>query len=70
MIAMGKMVFDRVVITTNGQAVNLTAAEFFALPLTERLRAIFEKRLAFYSGSDPIDAIMALQSIRERSPAG
>jgi hypothetical protein len=66
---MGAMVFDRVVITTNGQAVDLTEAEFFALPLTERLRAIFEKRLEFYRGRDPVDTIMALQSIRERRPS-
>jgi hypothetical protein len=58
--------FDRVVLTNNDKTMSLTAAEFFALPLAERLRAIFERRLEFYAGNDKVDSVVALQSIRER----
>lgn len=58
--------FDRVVLTTNGNSVSLSEGEFFALPLAERLRAVFEKRLEFYAGDVKVETVIALQSIRER----
>lgn len=58
--------FDRVVLTTDGKTVSLTEVEFFALPLTERLHAILEKRLEFWDGNVQVDTVAALRSIRER----
>lgn len=66
------LAFDRVVIdTANGSAsLSLSTTEFAALPLTERLRAIFEKRLRFYQGSEVVDATVALVSLRETALSG
>jgi hypothetical protein len=60
-----RLAFDRVVITTSEGGVSFSVNEFAALPLTERLRAIFEKRLCFYQGTRVVDVTLALQSLRE-----
>lgn len=57
--------FDRIVIIRGSERRSLTPAQFFVLPLTERLRAIFEKRLEFYRGSERVETMLALQSLRE-----
>ncbi|MEY4508809.1 MAG: hypothetical protein RLZZ450_931 [Pseudomonadota bacterium] len=64
------LAFDRVVIETPAGTVSLSTNEFAALPLTERLRAIFEKRLRFYRGSDAVDVTLALTSLREVALTG
>jgi hypothetical protein len=64
------LAFDRVVIDTAKGSVSLSTSEFAALPLTERLRAIFEKRLLFYRGSEAIDPTVALTSLRENALSG
>jgi hypothetical protein len=64
------LVFDRVVIETVAGSSSLSTTEFAALPLTERLRAIFEKRLRFYRGSEVVDATAALTSLRENALSG
>lgn len=64
---MTALVFDRVVIATADGAVSLSVAQFAALPLTERLRAVFEKRLHFFRGAEPVDSGLALKSLREIS---
>jgi hypothetical protein len=58
-------VFDRVVLQTANSPVSLTVAEFFALPLNQRLRAIFEKRVDFYKGAERVELVHALRAIRE-----
>ncbi|MDB4972281.1 MAG: hypothetical protein JWN48_622 [Myxococcaceae bacterium] len=57
--------FNRVELRSGEVLRSLSAAQFFALPLTERLRAIFEKRLAFYRDSELIETGLALQSMRQ-----
>lgn len=64
------LAFDRVVIETAAGSSSLSITEFAALPLTERLRAIFEKRLRFYRGSEVVDATVALTSLRETALSG
>jgi hypothetical protein len=64
------LAFDRVVIETAQGTVSLSTTAFAALPLTERLRAIFEKRLRFYQGSEAVDVTLALTSLREVALTG
>jgi hypothetical protein len=64
------LAFDRVVIETAAGTSSLSTSEFAALPLTERLRAIFEKRLRFYRGTELVDATAALTSLRENALSG
>ena len=64
------LAFDRVVITTVDGAVTLSVTQFAALPLTDRLRAVFEKRLRFYRGAEAVDTTLALKSLREVSISG
>jgi len=58
-------VFDRVVLQTGDSPVSMTDAEFFSLPLNQRLRAIFEKRVDFYRGTEKVELVQALRAIRE-----
>jgi hypothetical protein len=64
------LAFDRVVLETAEGQVSLSTTQFAALPLTERLRAIFEKRLLFYQGNEPVDSMVALTSLRENALSG
>jgi hypothetical protein len=59
------LAFDRVLLTTDKGSVVLSVEEFAALSLSERLRAIFEKRLGFYRGPDLVDTTLALRSLRD-----
>ena len=59
------LAFDRVLLTTDNGSVVLSVEEFAALSLSERLRAIFEKRLGFYRGADLVDTTLALRSLRD-----
>jgi len=59
------LVFDRVVLTTDKGPVSLSVEQFAALPLTVRLRAIFEKRLGFFRGAEPVEITLALRSLRD-----
>jgi hypothetical protein len=59
------LAFDRVLLKTDKGSVLLSADEFAAMSLTERLRAIFEKRLGFYRGAELVDTTLALRSLRD-----
>ena len=59
------LAFDRVLLKTDEGSVLLSVDQFAALSLSERLRAIFEKRLGFYRGTDLVDTTLALRSLRD-----
>jgi hypothetical protein len=63
----GTLPFNGVVVQTKDGTKRLTVAEFEALPLTERVRALLEKRVAFYRDQTPLDANAALRALRERA---
>jgi hypothetical protein len=56
--------FDRVVLDTGAGVRTLTAAEFLAMPLSDRIRAVLERRAEFYLGTAPVDRAVALASMR------
>jgi hypothetical protein len=45
---------------------SLTVAEFSALPLNDRVRAVLEKRVQFFQNDKLIEAGEALKALRER----
>ena len=45
----------------------LSAAQFCELPLSERLRVVLERRVAFFLGSQPVESLAALRALRERT---
>lgn len=61
-----KLPFNRVVMQTAVGPRHLTVAEFEAIPLTERVRALLEKRVTFYRDYDAIAQEEALRALRER----
>jgi hypothetical protein len=56
--------FDRV--TVDDGAIVLTAAEFLAVPLHDRVTWMLERRMAFFLGARPVDSRVALMALRER----
>jgi hypothetical protein len=64
------LAFDRVVMMTDQGPLSLSVGQFQALPLTERLRAIFEKRLGFFRAGEPVEITLALRSIRDTAKPG
>ena len=61
-----KLPFNRVIMQTAAGSKRLTVAEFEAIPLTERVRALLEKRVTFYRDYDPITQEEALRALRQR----
>ena len=57
-------VFDRVVLSKEGKRSSLTAEEFGALPLDQRVRCLLERAVEFYLGATPVDRRLALASLR------
>jgi hypothetical protein len=45
----------------------LSASQFCDLPLSERLRVVLERRVAFFLGEEPVESMAALRALRERS---
>jgi hypothetical protein len=56
--------FDRV--TVDAGAIQLTAEEFLAVPLHDRVTWMLERRMAFFIGERPVDSRVALMALRER----
>ena len=56
--------FDRVLVSVGASKEHLSVEAFLALPLPARLRAIFEHRVEFLKGEDPIDLQDALRALR------
>jgi hypothetical protein len=59
--------FDRVELSSEGGTRALSVQQFCALPLAERLRAVLERRVRFFSGSQPVESREALKALRERA---
>lgn len=58
--------FDRVLVPDGRGERLLTAEEFLALPLAERIRCILRGSARFYSGATLVEQSAALQSLRDR----
>ena len=62
---MDPIAFDRVVIGgPHGLRSEYTVAEFFALPLHERIEHVLKRDIAFFRGNVEIDLASALRSLR------
>jgi hypothetical protein len=61
--------FNRVQVRFDAQSspALLSVAEFGAMPLTERVRAVLEKRVQFFQDEQPIETGEALKALRERA---
>jgi len=60
--------FDRVGVTTGGVTRWLSGRDFMALPLDERLAALFEGRVEFYSVDNTrLEPHHALRAVRENA---
>ncbi|HKO90934.1 MAG TPA: hypothetical protein VJU61_07275 [Polyangiaceae bacterium] len=62
--------FNRVTVRPgDGQPTSsLSVAEFSAMPLTTRLRAVLEQRVQFFRDEQPVDVTEALRALREAGP--
>jgi hypothetical protein len=58
--------FDRVILKSERGEQRLTISEFEAIPLTQRVRAILEKRIEFYLDQARVEQSQALRALRER----
>ena len=60
--------FNRVKVRSdaNTTPASLTVAEFSAMPLTDRVRALLEKRVQFFHDEKLVEAGEALKALRER----
>jgi hypothetical protein len=58
--------FNQVIVNTEDGPRQLTVAQFTAIPLAERVRAMLEKRVEFLLDGQPVDTREALNALRER----
>jgi hypothetical protein len=58
--------FDAVVVMEGSTTRRLSPAEFFALPLAERIQHVVQQRASFFASGEPVDAKAALAEIRRR----
>ena len=57
--------FDRVVVADAGTSKNFSPAEFFALPLAQRIQYVVEQKAAFFAGETKVDSKEALAQMRK-----
>lgn len=62
---MKRVPYDSVTVIRDGRSVRLTAEQFAELPMNERVRAILEKTLQFYSGGQLLDRASVLRELRQ-----
>ena len=58
------LVLDRIVIQTGPTRRELTVSEYFALPLSQRIRCVLDRTVTFYAGDREIDRQEALDALR------
>jgi hypothetical protein len=58
--------FNRVIVRTAKGDQHLTVSEFERVPLTERVRALLEKRVEFFRDQQRVEQNDALRALRER----
>jgi hypothetical protein len=59
--------FNRVLLKSGQGDRRLTVTEFEAIPLTQRVRAVLEKRVEFYQDQVRVEQNQALRALRERA---
>jgi hypothetical protein len=57
--------FDRVVLLDGASERTLSADEFFALPLAERIQYVVQQKAAFFDAETKVDAKQALSHLRK-----
>jgi hypothetical protein len=58
--------FNRILLrSSSGNSVVLTVHQFNGMPLTERVRAVMEKRVQFFADDTPVAQDVALRALRE-----
>lgn len=62
--------FDRVIVDDAGGRRELSPDEFFALPLSVRIRCVLERRASFFLGHVEVDRREALDSLRRARAVG
>ena len=55
---------DRIVLQTGLTRRDLTVSEYFALPLSQRIRCVLDRTATFYAGDREIDRQEALDALR------
>jgi hypothetical protein len=58
--------FNRVTVRSTSGELHYTVHEFERIPLTERVRALLEKRVEFFRDQQRIEQQAALRALRER----
>lgn len=61
---MNEVLFDRVLLLRDGRHEVLTVDEFFALPLSQRIRHVIERTVTFKLGPTEVDHREALAALR------
>jgi hypothetical protein len=61
--------FDRVEVQNETGVQRLTAEQFLATPLADRVTWLLEQRMSFFLGAKPVDSRVALMALRARSVA-
>lgn len=62
--------FDRVVIKESGGSRSFSVDSFLALPLSQRIKVILERRVTFYQHDSEVDRNVALNGLRKARVAG
>lgn len=62
---MTELPFDRVTIHQSDGAREMSARDFLALPLHERIRLILQRNLEFFAGNDTVERGAALKGLRQ-----
>lgn len=59
--------FNRVQVRDSASALvsTLSVGQFSAMPLTERVRAVLERRVQFFRDEQPVDMSEALRALRQ-----
>ncbi len=58
--------FNRVLVRSVQGDQHLTVSQFANMSLTERVRAVLEKRVEFFRDQQPVAALDALKALREQ----
>jgi hypothetical protein len=61
--------FDRVVVTIDSSATQLSIAQFLALPLDRRIGYVLARQVQFFLGQTPVDRRAALASLHQQATA-
>jgi hypothetical protein len=67
--AQARVSLERVVVTHGGKERAFSLEEFLALPLSQRIRCVLDRRARFYGSEGEIDRLVALDALRSAKSA-